>query len=239
MSDRCALHLHGEHSSPPQVRATWRSARRRNDPNSSLAHAPLRQHPSRSTARLTTLHEPWGGPPGVSVTSQAVEQMSGDVQYLDQLLRVSKNRAGVLQCGESADGYWMTNGDVQVIVALLLMVQRARRIEVGLHGRAEHGHKVAGVIGDVVLVDRRSNDHQWRIRCNRSCTSSMRQRELSGAHGLRHGACGMVLAAHNWRLMGRNSPLWLVTCGSPPAPRSTASPASRRATPWTRAGARP
>jgi hypothetical protein len=52
----------------------------------------------------------------------------------------------------------MTNGDVQVIVALP-MVQRARRIEVGLHGRAEHGHKVAGGIGDVVLVDRRINDN--------------------------------------------------------------------------------
>ena len=60
-----------------------------------------------------------GGPPGVSVTSQAVEQMSGDVLYLDELLRVSENRAGVLQCSQSAHGYWMTNGDVQVIVALL------------------------------------------------------------------------------------------------------------------------
>jgi hypothetical protein len=98
-------------------------------------------------------------PQGVSVTSQAVEQMSGDVQYLDELLRVSENRAGVLQCDESADGYWMTNGDVQVIVALPLMVPRARRIEVGLHGRAEHGRKV---IGAVVAVNRRINDHQWR-----------------------------------------------------------------------------
>src|SRR3954465_10652467 len=103
--------------------------------------------------------------------------MSGDVQYLDELLRVSENRAGVLQCGESADGYWITNGDVQVIVALLLMVQRARRIEVGLHGRAEHRHKVAGFIGAVVPVNRRINGHQWRSRCNRNCTSSMRQRE--------------------------------------------------------------
>jgi len=64
MSDRCALHLHGEHSSPPQVRATWRSAGRRNDPNLSLDRAPLRQHPSRSTARLTTLHEPCPSSPG-------------------------------------------------------------------------------------------------------------------------------------------------------------------------------
>ena len=48
--------------------------------------------------------------------------------------------------------HWITNGDVRVIVALLLMVQRARRIEVGLHGRAEHVHKVAGVIGAVVMA---------------------------------------------------------------------------------------
>ena len=53
----------------------------------------------------------------------------------------------------------MTNGDVHVIVALLLMGRRARRIEVGLHGRAEHGHKVAGVIGAVVVVHRRINNH--------------------------------------------------------------------------------
>jgi hypothetical protein len=61
-------------------------------------------------------------PQGVSVTFQAVEQMSGDVTYMDELLRVSENRAGVVQRGEPADGYWMINGDVQVIVALLLMV---------------------------------------------------------------------------------------------------------------------
>src|SRR3954447_2233149 len=124
--------------------------------------------------------------------------MSGDLQYLDELLHLSENRAGVLQGGESADGYWMTNGDGQVIVALLLMVQRARSIEVGLLGRAERGQEVAGVIGAVVLANR---------RINRSCTSSMRQRGPSGAHGLRHGACSSWLAAYG---MGRNSPLWLV-----------------------------
>jgi RNA-binding protein YhbY len=54
----------------------------------------------------------------------------------------------------------MTNGDVQVIVAPLLMGQRARRIEVCLRVRAERGHKVAGVIGAVVVVYRRIIDHQ-------------------------------------------------------------------------------
>jgi hypothetical protein len=42
-------------------------------------------------------------------------------------------------------------------VALLLVVKRARIIEVGLRGRAERGFKVAGVIGAVVLVNRRIN----------------------------------------------------------------------------------
>ena len=61
-------------------------------------------------------------PQGSASRPKAVEQISRDVQYVDDLLQVSENRAGVLQCGESADGYWMTNGDVPVIVALLLMV---------------------------------------------------------------------------------------------------------------------
>src|SRR3712207_4075234 len=90
----------------------------------------------------------------------------------------------------------MTNGDVHVIVALLLMGRRTRRIEVGLHGRAEHGHKVAGVTGAVVVANRRIKDPQLRSRCNRSCTTRMRQRELSGAQGLRHGAGGSGLAAY-------------------------------------------
>jgi hypothetical protein len=114
-----------------------------------------------------------------------------------------------LQCGESADGCWMTNGDVQVIVAPLLMGQRARRIEVCLRVRAERGHKVAGVIGAVVVVYRRIIDHQWRSRCNRSCTSSMKQRKLSGAHGLRHGARGSWLATYGSQFAAVAGDLWL------------------------------
>ena len=94
----------------------------------------------------------------------------------------------------------MTNGEGQVIVALLLMGQRARTIEVGAHGRAEHGPKVAGVIGAVVVANRRINNHQPCSRRNRSCTSSVRH---AGFWVL--PASGMVLSAHGWPLMGRNS----------------------------------
>jgi hypothetical protein len=80
----------------------------------------------------------------------------------------------------------MTNGDGQVIVALLLMAQRARSIEVALHGRAQRGQEVAGVIGAVVLANR---------RINRSCTSSMRQRGPSGRTSVGRGqtqACSLT-----------------------------------------------
>ena len=59
LSHRCALHLHGEHLTRAQVRATWRSVSRCDGRSRHRVAAPLRQHPSRSTACLTTLHEPW------------------------------------------------------------------------------------------------------------------------------------------------------------------------------------
>jgi hypothetical protein len=60
LSHRCALHLDGEHSTPAQVRATWR---RSVEATAQIRHriaASTRRHPSRSTACLRTLHEPWG-----------------------------------------------------------------------------------------------------------------------------------------------------------------------------------
>ena len=59
LSHRCALHLDGEHSTPAQVRATWR---RSVEATAQIRHriaASPRRHPSRSTACLRTLHEPW------------------------------------------------------------------------------------------------------------------------------------------------------------------------------------
>ena len=74
------------------------------------------------------------------------------------------------------------------------------------HGHDGHDHKV---ISAVVTVNRRINDHQWRSRCNRSCTSSMKQRKLSGAHGLRHGARGSWLATYGSQFAAVAGDLWL------------------------------
>jgi Putative transposase of IS4/5 family (DUF4096) len=54
----CAIYLHGEHSAPAEVRATWRSVRRRDGRHLHRIATSPRQHSRRFTACLTTLHEP-------------------------------------------------------------------------------------------------------------------------------------------------------------------------------------
>jgi hypothetical protein len=63
LSHRCALHLHGELSTPAQVRTTGWSVSRRNGQSRHRIEASLGQNPSRSTACLTTSHGPWGAMP--------------------------------------------------------------------------------------------------------------------------------------------------------------------------------
>jgi transposase len=61
LSHRGALHLHGEHSTPAQVRATWR---RSVEATAQIRHriaASPRQHPSRSTVCLTAVFMRVGG----------------------------------------------------------------------------------------------------------------------------------------------------------------------------------
>src|SRR4051812_22853334 len=54
------LHLQGEHLTRAQVRATCGRSLDATAPCRHRIAASLRRHPSRSTACLTTLHEPWG-----------------------------------------------------------------------------------------------------------------------------------------------------------------------------------
>src|SRR3954463_9340455 len=53
------LHLQGEHLTRAQVRATCGRSLDATAPCRHRIAASLRRHPSRSTACLTTLHEPW------------------------------------------------------------------------------------------------------------------------------------------------------------------------------------
>src|SRR3954453_19953513 len=59
LSHRCALHLDDEHSTPAQVRATWRRSVEATAQIRRRIAVSLRRHPSRSTPCLRTLHEPW------------------------------------------------------------------------------------------------------------------------------------------------------------------------------------
>src|SRR4051794_24282020 len=71
------LHLQGEHLTRAQVRATCGRSLDATAPCRHRIAASLRRHPSRSTACLTTLHEPWGSyaaiVAGVTPNSSEVE----------------------------------------------------------------------------------------------------------------------------------------------------------------------